>query len=305
MLNLKLKSMLILSLTLLSAQALAAPGFEAGTPLHPTHVASMDGTDNPFADGTNRKLLSPKDRYALREFADTSKARLERALRKADGESVAVRAKILLAAIRDVSINSSRMHGQSELLMRFALNQALDLTYGVPTADGQFLVHQGVLINTGYVALMSKILEDSVRLALTYYTDDRKAIDSGNLLALPFNRFSTERLKMARERWVAVIGDDWGTAYDLQVAVLYQWMDAANHEQNLHRVELADELTQTNDVLASLPPPSQRPGQGQQLAAIVRGVLRDQMHWLSNSLAAKESEMSKAPITPNAETKSD
>lgn len=238
-------------------------------------------------EGTERKLLSERDRAALREFANSSKAQLEKALRQADGGTVQERVAIYVSAICDVRSASKKMNSGSELLMRFALNQGLDLTYG--TGCGRKLGKRpGVLQGSRHDVLMAKILKDSIDLAISYYQDDRKAIESGMLLELPFNRFSAERLKIARERWIPVVGDNWRLAYDLQVALLYQWMNAANHEQNSERHLLADELYQTNDILASLPPPPERPTlDEQELAGIVRGKLREHTAWLEKSLAQK------------------
>jgi hypothetical protein len=65
-------------------------------------------------------------------------------------------------------------------------------------------------------------------------------------------------------------------------------MDTANHEQNMHRTEVADELKQTNNVLASLPPPPMRPSRrASELAPIVRGKLREHMTWLEQSMSSK------------------
>ena len=41
--------------------------------------------DNPFADGTRTVVLSHEERASLLQFADNSKAKLEKALRIADG----------------------------------------------------------------------------------------------------------------------------------------------------------------------------------------------------------------------------
>ena len=70
------------------------------------HAAPAPTPEGPFADGTRTVVLSHEERASLLQFADNSKAKLEKALRIADGESFEEQNRIYYEAIQKVVLES-------------------------------------------------------------------------------------------------------------------------------------------------------------------------------------------------------
>ena len=117
---------------------------------------------NPFQDGNTKVVLSPEDHDELLEWANTAKSKLETALQEARGKTFAETNRIFLDAVKASVIRSVNLHPRAELLMRKCLNDAMKLTYGIPTRDGMSWEESGLLWDgtPNRLDLMTVILED-------------------------------------------------------------------------------------------------------------------------------------------------
>jgi formylglycine-generating enzyme required for sulfatase activity len=250
----------------------------------PVWAADQNGAaqDGPFTDGTGNVRLSPSEKASLLQYADNSNAKLQKALDQAQGKGFADANGIYLTAIRQVVIESFSQKPRSELLMRTALNQALELTFGIPTADGTGIAKAGVLKDISNQALLTVILEDSIKLAQSYYQDDRAAIQKGSLLDLPYMRLAAQRLTLSRQ-WMASVLEP-GAQYQLEVATLQQFLNTAANDEQQHRAYFAEELTHADDLLGQYSPDT--PKDVKTLMEDIR-VLRGEIRKLESSVTTK------------------
>ena len=218
--------------------------------------------NDPFSDGTRTVVLSHEERASLLQFADNSKAKLEKALRIADGQSFEEQNRIYYEAIQKVVLESYKAKPRSELLMRIALNQALELTYGIPevvtTYNNDGSIHSihttgnmktpGVLNGSMNRDLLTLILEDSVKLAIHYYKDDRRAIQEGSLLKLPYSALARDRITLAKNKWLASVLE-WRYRYAFSVTALKHWLSTIANEEQLNRTYFAEEITEADDFI--------------------------------------------------------
>ena len=235
---------------------------------------------NPFRDGTGQHLLTPEQIADLRVYAENAKSRLTEALDVAKGKGFAEANTIYLTTIKAVIIDSFKEKERSQLLLRFALNQALELTFGIPSYDGLRVEQAGAMQGFANPELLTVILEDSMQLAMSYFPDDLKAIDAKTLVDLPYAKFAHSRLQLAR-KWLASTMDLEG-AYTLSITALSQWLTTMNQTDNLHNPLFAEELIKVNDTLANEakpPSPGRQPMEASREALsgkvrVLRGVLR-------------------------------
>jgi len=248
----KTTTALIAAIFLASAAQTPTSGFAAPAPT----------PNDPFSDGTRTVVLSHEERASLLQFADNSKAKLEKALRIADGESFEEQNRIYYEAIQKVVLESYKAKPRSELLMRIVLNQALELTYGIPevvtTYNNDGSIHSirttgnmktpGVLNGSMNRDLLTLILEDSVKLAIHYYKDDRKAIQEGSLLKLPYSALARDRITLAKNKWLASVLE-WRYRYAFSVTALKHWLSTIANEEQLNRTYFAEEITEADDFI--------------------------------------------------------
>jgi hypothetical protein len=237
---------------------------------------------NPYGEGTTAVRLSTEEKNELLQYADNSKARLDKAMEQAKGKGFAEANSIYLSAIKSVVLYSYVQKPRSELLMRYTLNQALALTFGVPSADGRTIQTPGVLARVSNFDLLTMILEDSIRLALSFYQDDRTAIQNGTLVNLPFMNQAAGELALAR-KWLTSVNEP-TLKYNLSMAALQNFLNTAANENQTRRALFAEELTEVSDLLDSLP--AQAPKDVGSLMSNVR-MLRGKLKKLQNSVTQK------------------
>lgn len=248
----------------------------AGSPVR------AEALDNPFAEGTEKKQLTSQERSSLLEYAENSKALLMEALDQAKGKGFAEANQIYAAAIKRVVIESYKSKQRTELLLRYALNQALELTLGLPRADGTIIEGSGVLSGSANHELMTVILEDSIAIALQYYRDDRRAIESGNLLKLPYVEFSHRRLAYAQKWLAAVI--EWQYAMEFSRMALQHWMNGMLNLDNLARTPYAEEIVKVDQVLKEI---DGKPAKVKEQVRYLRGVIRKLLESMDEKLKTR------------------
>lgn len=205
---------------------------------------------NPYEEGVKHPPLTDEDRASLLEFANTSKNKLEQALQQANDEAPDDALKVYLDAIMDVVAASFQEHRRSELLMRFALNQAMELTYGIPQADGSKPEKPGVLAQSQNFDLIKSIFENSIQLAIKYYTSDRQAIESGKLIDLPYIAFAQDHLERGKI-WLAGINSK-KEMLEFETVLLNQWQTTVNQEDHLMKDRIASPILKLENALKKL-----------------------------------------------------
>ena len=206
--------------------------------------------ENPFKTGTQKIVLTEQDKATLAQYAYNSKSLLERALRAASGKPLEEVHEIYVEAIKQVVIESYADKKRSELLMRYALNQALQLTIGVPSANGKSILEKGVLSDVNNVDVVTAILEDSMHLAIRYYRQDHIAIQSGQLIKLPYIHFGNERLAMAT-KWSHSVHQP-ELLLQFQVKMLEQWMSTVANNEVLDRLKIAEAILDVDAALVQV-----------------------------------------------------
>jgi formylglycine-generating enzyme required for sulfatase activity len=126
------------------------------------------------------------------------------------------------------------------------------------------------------------ILEDSIKLAQSYYQDDRTAIQKGSLLDLPYLKLAAQRLILCRQ-WMASVLEP-VALYELEVAALQQFLNTAANAEQQHRAYFAEELTHTDDLLGEYS--AEAPKDVKKLMENVR-VLRGELRKLQTSVVTK------------------
>ncbi len=206
-------------------------------------------TTNPFEEGIEAPKWSNEEIEIYKVFTQRAVARLQRALDDAKGKTFEEANQIYLTAIKSVVAKSFEEKARTELLLRYSLNAALDLTYGVPNPDGQGVVRAGVLEGIANKELLTVILEDSIELAIRYAEDDIRAIETNRILELPYGEYANQRLQLSRG-WLAATFE-WKAAYVLSVASLEHWATTIKTKENVHQTKYAESLERVREVLAS------------------------------------------------------
>lgn len=240
----KTKNM-ILSLVLFttSQQTLAnafTEGLSAGTlPARPV-------TENPFVEGTGIQRLSIETKNFLLQWAKNSKSSLEKALQKARGEGFIEANRIYRDAIIDVVVRSYQTEKAGETLMRHVLNQALELTIGLPDQNGK--VYGGILSGSVNQELLTVILEQSIKLAIDLYPGDERCINQG-IVRTEKDVMSTaiSRLKMAR-KWTSGIFEP-SVQLVFQRQVLSHFVATSTVKTNVLVNSFAEMIVQANDAI--------------------------------------------------------
>lgn len=237
-------------LTLIIISQLQSTIVFANTDAAGTPASAATVSDNPFSAGTGRYQLSADERATLLQYADNARNWLTQALDVARGTRDEEKVEIYLEAIKKVVIASFQDQKRQELILRIALNQALEITVGVPSANGQIDPSRKVLSTPKNSGLMVTILEQSMRLALDYYEDDRFAILKQDLANLPMMRYANSRLQLLTSWNSAVI--DMPTSHKFMKIGLQQWFNVAANPNNLYKVTFAEEIVGAEQFLDSL-----------------------------------------------------
>ncbi len=236
----------------------------------------VEEPDNPFKEGIERLRLSDSERADLLPYTNNSKAKLQNALEEGSLKTTSVANEIYFTTIKEVVLESYRAQRGRELLLRFALNQALELSYGLPSEDGISLLKEPILSGSQYSDLHRVILEDSMRLAIRFYEDERAALDMSDKIM----HFSLEKLKLSRE-WLRSVWE-WKDLNKAEEAILRHWAATALSDDQLKSNKFAEEILPVDDVLRLAPPTDT--SQYKQRVRQMRKVIRELEEGLSTKL---------------------
>lgn len=212
-------------------------------------VLPVSYSADPFSEGTTVVRLSAAQRESLRSFIETTRERLERAVEDAQGKTLREAEALYKEAVIAAVLDSYRLEPRTELLTRYALNQGLEIAYGVPSVDGQGLKRVGVLPQDDrHQGVRVVVYEDSIALALAVLLQDKKAVEAGALIDLPFLPFAYTRLHAGRF-WSAAIFSE-TTAYLMSLRLLEHWLAAVGSSNQLHQARVASEILEVEKLLA-------------------------------------------------------
>lgn len=197
---------------------------------------------NPFAQGTAITRLSQEQKNELLEYALNSKSVLSEALKEAAGQDLRITVRILSEAVQQVVVNSFGKKQAEELLMRHVLNQALELTVGLPTSG-----MRGLLDGTTNQELIAVVLEDSIKLAIQLAHDDRVCIENGTFANRPVMRVALERLQLASQWAQGVFEVNVSVAFQKQI--MQHFLTTAVVSSNQYQVVFAEEIVKANNIL--------------------------------------------------------
>jgi hypothetical protein len=197
---------------------------------------------NPFAQGTAITRLSQEQKNELLEYALNSKSVLSEALKEAAGQDLRITVRILSEAVQQVVVNSFGKKQAEELLMRHVLNQALELTVGLPTSG-----MRGLLDGTTNQELIAVVLEDSIKLAIQLAHDDRVCIENGTFANRPVMRVALERLQLASQWAQGVFEVNVSVAFQKQI--MQHFLTTAVVSSNQYQVVIAEEIVKANNIL--------------------------------------------------------
>lgn len=260
--------------------------FSEGTGVQQGSLPKADGV-NPFTEGTGRLRLSPEERSSLLQYADNAYSLIRSALEEASGKDFREANAIYAGVIQKVIAQSFAQKARQELMMRHVLNQALELTVGLPNAGGQSF--GGLLHGTVNQELMTVVLEDSMRLAMQLYSDDRVAIQSGSISLLPVMETAIARLTLAQKWNSSIIEQE--VSFDFQKMALQHFLNTSINANNLLKKTFAEELIRADDMLNKIESLS---GQNQPLSQVLRGVrvLRNETRIIVRDTNSKLSQLS-------------
>ena len=215
----------------------------AQTQTRPVPISVTINVGNPFLVGTGSTPLPANLQSELLAYARTSRAILERALQEALPLDEDEATTLFIRALRQMVPASAVRHNQSELLMRIAANQALELVYGVPTADGNSLQTSPALPAQSNLSAKYQILINSIDLAMHYFPQDEAAISNQNYLA-----FAVARLQLAKDwvRRIPLLTDQ----YVFSAKVLEQFLNVIQNEHNVSLARVADAILDAQRKLA-------------------------------------------------------
>ena len=202
--------------------------------------------ENPFLEGTVEVKLTEEEVVELKAYAENTKSILDKALHEAQGKLALETLRIYREAIYKAIPRSFEKKKHSELLMRFILNQALDLVDGTPNEYGERR-EDGVLKNSSNKALTSAIYKNSIELALRHYPKDIKALSEGTFKNTPYNEMASQRLRLAKQ-WAGGIFEQ-NLKFKFLKRVLEHWLLTVSQPANLRRKEVAHLIVYVQDGL--------------------------------------------------------
>ena len=180
--------------------------------------------------------LTEEEVVELKAYAENTKSILDKALHEAKGKLALETLRIYRGAIYNAIPRSFEKEKHSELLMRFILNQALDLVDGTPNTYGERR-EDGVLKNTSNKALTSAIYKNSIELALRYYPKDIEALSKKSFGSIPYNEMASRRLRLAK-KWAGGVFEQ-NLKFKFLKRVLEHWLLTVSQPANLRRQEVA------------------------------------------------------------------
>lgn len=262
----KVLSTIVLSALLTTQIANAHTGpFGEGTGTSGPTGITAPATTSPFGEGTGRVRLSVEEKQSLLQYADNAYSALRSALEEASGLDFKDANRIYSEAIQRVVVQSFSQKARQELMMRYVLNQALEMTVGLPNASAQSF--GGLLAGTVNEELMTIVLEDSIKIAMQLYADDRQAIQSESRALLPIMEVAIARLSLS-QKWASSIIEQ-EVQFDFQKMALQHFLNTAVNSTNLLKNTFAEEIVRADDALNRF---ENRTGANQSLSDVMRGV---------------------------------
>ena len=271
-----MKTLILIAMTLgLSLQASAQnavdpAAFQAGTGKLRLDATPGAGALPAFQQGTQRVRLTQEQISRIEPWLNNAKQDLEEALKNARGNTAKEAQEILgRAMVEVVSRSYNKNPGEREFLMRVALNQGLELAYGLPQADGS--KSKPTLDDAQNLEMKVAVLRSSILVALEYYDSDLRRTQAADamekIVSAGYINYGHARLGMTVQ-WMEVIFD---SRLQLEFAVqsLYQFLTVAR-EDWLHEAMLAQLVYRADKQIGELERTLGRQQSEESLAVAVR-----------------------------------
>ncbi len=197
--------------------------------------ASAQVLESPFSEGVEDRRLSPEDRSRFLELADNARRDLRLALALANEMPSMAGLAHLQKTFLTILPQSGAKNARSELLMRTAIWQGLEIVQKNPVVPSLCAYN---------------ILAQSAELAIRYYQDDRDAILTGSLMNLPLSEYANRRLPLLSE-WArcAILPDE---EYGVWILGFKHWQNAIYSPDNATTNGYPEELLKNDDILANI-----------------------------------------------------
>ncbi len=242
--------------------------------------------EDPYREGVEAVVLNQVDINELKAYAENTKSILERALYEAKEKPSNEALLIYEKAIHEAVFQSFVKKKHFELLMRFILNQARDLVSGTPGKSGEESSSrkEGVLKRTSKKDLSLVIYEESFRLALNFYSDDKETLssmeetlfsnsDSDSVITLiPYNKMAFERLRISQQ-WVGGVFEE-DLKFEFLMRILEHWLLTVSQKTNLQKTKMGALILYVQDVLGRVKLQSSTGAKVRLLKGAVRWVLK-------------------------------
>lgn len=206
---------------------------------------SLHAQTNQFLEGNEPELVTPENRDELESYEVSTLSRLQKIASLVGGNSVGSyeeRYRIALTNIKNLIKFSHASQRKSEQLVRIVLNQALQITEGVPNPDGVVTGTAGPLGKSKHAEPRWRLLLESVDLAISIlqYKHGPKmafvhAAESKLFFFLNFQS-SLESPRLQAE---------------LYYQLLAQWAFLMRHSENPLRLEYVHALNEAKQTLQS------------------------------------------------------
>ncbi len=243
-------------------------------------------SEDPYREGVEAVVLNQVDINELKAYAENTKSILERALYEAKEKPSNEALLIYEKAIHEAVFQSFVKKKHFELLMRFILNQARDLVSGTPGKSGEESSSrkEGVLKRTSKKDLSLVIYEESFRLALNFYSDDKETLssmeetlfsnsDSDSVITLiPYNKMAFERLRISQQ-WVGGVFEE-DLKFEFLMRILEHWLLTVSQKTNLQKTKMGALILYVQDVLGRVKLQSSTGAKVRLLKGAVRWVLK-------------------------------
>ncbi len=177
-----------------------------------------------FSQGLVVRPLNEREIRDLEQYLDSSREKLEKALRQARGKTATEAITLYQKAILEVVPASNRTAGGLELLMRMSLNQGLDLVTGVP---GE--ARPAALRYSNNIGLKAQVLEGSIKLAIKFFMEP-KGLRDDSLSRLPFRELGWNRLHQTLRWWGGI--EDSAVTLEFVERSLGHWLAIAQMAKN-------------------------------------------------------------------------
>jgi hypothetical protein len=202
---------------------------------------------NPYQTGNETIVLSDAERNEFLQYVSQAKILIDQANTLAAGKSVSEKRTIYTRASLDAVRAIANADTRTQLLSQMAINQAIALTIGVPTADGSSIPVPGLIDgnNPKLEPVAEAILEDSLQLAEGYLSTEAAGLQQ-QTFQLPFADFAGWRLAYAQKWEILLQRAGFSPISSYLDLVLNQFMSVMLQPAQIERAKYAAQIAEVD-----------------------------------------------------------